>query len=115
MKHYAIIFCATRTLTLEELQQRKVEIAAWAKEVKTMGISLDPRSFRRPAATLSGQAGEILFHEDNGGSMFSNIVFLDSPSEDQVIDIAKTHPGLRYGATMVVREWTAPREAAFLR
>jgi len=115
MKHYAIIFYATRTLTPEELQQRKVEIAAWVIEVETMGISLDPRSFGQPAATLSAQVGDVVSDVDAGHAMFSNIVFFDSPSEDQVIHIAKTHPGLRYGATVVVREWTSPRETALTR
>jgi len=112
MKHYAMIFYATRTLTPEELQQRKVEIAAWAKDVEAMGISLDPRSFGLPTASLSAQGGEVISHEDSGGSTFSNIVFFDSPSEAQAVGIAKAHPGLHYGATVVVREWTSPRETA---
>jgi hypothetical protein len=112
MKHYALIFYATRTLTPEELQQRKVEIAAWVKHIEAMGTLLDPRGFGQPAASLSAQEGEIVSHQDSGGSTFSNIVFFDSPSEDQAIDIAKAHPGLHYGATVVVREWTSPREAS---
>jgi hypothetical protein len=112
MKHYALIFYATRTLTPEELQQRKVEIAAWAKQVEAMGISLDPRSFGQPTASLSAQAGEVVSHESADGSTFSNIVFFDSPSAERALDIAKAHPGLHYGATVVVREWTSPLETA---
>jgi len=114
MKHYAMIFYAARTLTPEELQQRKIEIAAWAKQVQDMGVWLDPRSFAQPTATLSmeARAGEIVSHKDSGAPTFSNIVFFDSASEEQAMQIAKTHPGLHYGATVVVREWTSPRETA---
>ncbi|MDT7813491.1 MAG: hypothetical protein QOJ42_3407, partial [Acidobacteriaceae bacterium] len=44
MKHYALLFHtnSNRTLTPKEQNQRLVEIAAWAKEVTDMGITLDP-------------------------------------------------------------------------
>lgn len=112
MKHYAMIFHSARALTPEESQQRQVQIAAWAKQVEDTGIPLDPRSFGQPAANLFTQGGEVFSHKDSGGPTFSNIVFFDSPSEDQAINIAKMHPGLHYGATVVVRDWTSPRETA---
>ncbi|NYF78901.1 hypothetical protein [Granulicella arctica] len=110
MKHYAMIFYPTRTLTPEEIQQRKVEIAVWVKQVQEMGVSLDPRGFGQPTANLSARGGEIVSQENSGGPTFSNIVFFDSSSEDQAMHIAKTHPGLRYGVTLVMREWTSPLE-----
>ena len=105
MKHYALIFYPSRTLTPEELTQRQVEILEWAKNVTSMGVDLDPRSFGSPLARLaaSGNGGT--------GTSFANIVFFNSASEEQVMQIAKTHPGLRYGATIEVREWTPPRPA----
>ena len=105
MKHYALIFYPSRTLTPEELTQRQVEILEWAKNVTSMGVDLDPRSFGSPLARLatSGNGGT--------GTSFANIVFFDSASEEQAMHIAKTHPGLRYGATIELREWTPPRAA----
>lgn len=107
-----MIFYPTRTLTPEELQQRKVEIAAWAKEVEDMGLTLDPRSFGETAANFVSQGGELVSRKEASDPSFSNIVFFDSPSVEQAVKIARMHPGLHYGATVVVREWSSPRETA---
>lgn len=111
MKHYALIFYASRTLTSEELKQRQIEILAWAKEVTSMGVNLDPRGFAAPLARLLPSGGEAASGHEQIGSTFSNIVFFDSASEEQAMQVAKTHPGLRYGTTIEVREWTSPRAA----
>jgi hypothetical protein len=109
MKHYALIFHSTRTLTLEELEHRKLEIAAWAKRVTDMGIKLDPRALGETAETFSAEGNEIVSHNKSIDPTFRNLVFFDSPSRDQAVDIARAHPGLHYGATVEVREWTSPQ------
>jgi hypothetical protein len=109
MKHFAMIFYPTRTLTAQELQQRKVEIATWAKQATAMGITLDPRSFTGTAEKLSLQGGAVVSQEE-AALGFSNIVFFDAPSLDQAVQIARLHPGLHYGAAVEVREWTSPLE-----
>ena len=111
MKHYALIFYPSRTLTPEELTQRQVEILEWVKNVTSMGVDLDPRSFGSPLARLAPAGGEAASGNNATGTAFANIVFFDSASEEQAMHIAKTHPGLRYGATIEVREWTPPRPA----
>jgi hypothetical protein len=110
MKHYAMIFYPSRALAPEELKQRQVEILNWAKDVTAMGIHLDPRSFAAPVARLSLSNGEIVSGNEGNGSAFSNIVFFDSASEEQAMRVAKTHPGLHYGARVEVREWTSPTQ-----
>jgi hypothetical protein len=113
MKHYALVFYAsTRTLTPAELKQRQVEILDWAREVTAMGVNLDPRSFHAPLARLSPSGGEVVSANDGTSAPFSNIVFFDSASEEQAMHVAKIHPGLHYGATVEVREWTSPRPVA---
>jgi hypothetical protein len=110
MKHYALIFHTTRTLTHEELEQRKLEIAAWVKRVTDMGITLDPRVLGEREGTFSTEGNEIVSHKRSSDPTLRNLVFFDSPSRDQAVDIARIHPGLRYGATVEVCEWTSPRE-----
>lgn len=112
MKHYAMIFRPTRTLTPEELKQRQVEISAWVKRVTEMGVKLEPRSFGETAAAFSMEGGEIVSHAGPGDPTFSNIVFFDSSSKEQALEIARIHPGLHYGTTVTVREWTSPLETA---
>jgi hypothetical protein len=111
VKHYALVFYASRALTPEELKQRQIEILEWAKDVTSMGINLDPRAFAAPLARLFPSGGEAVSDKERTGATFSNIVFFDSASEEQALRVAQTHPGLRYGTTIEVREWTSPRAA----
>jgi hypothetical protein len=112
MKHYALIFYPTHTLTPGELKQRQIEILEWAKDVTSMGIDLDPRGFASPLARLAASGGEAASGDEGAGSSFTNIVFFNSASEEQAMRVAKTHPGLRYGTRIEVREWTSPRGTA---
>jgi hypothetical protein len=112
MKHYALIFHNTRTATPVELEQRKREIAAWAKQVEDMGITLDPRSFGETAAVFPAEGNEIVHPKESSDPRFGNLVFFDSPSSEQAVDIGRIHPGLHYGASVEVREWTSPRDSA---
>jgi hypothetical protein len=110
MKHYALLFHTSRTLTPEELKQRGVQIAAWVKQVTDMGITLDPRSLGETAATFSAEESNVVSRSGSSDPTLSNIVFFDSSSRDQAVDIARRHPGLHYGVTVEVREWTSPRQ-----
>jgi hypothetical protein len=114
MKHYALLFHtnSSRPLTPKEQEQRQVEIAAWAKQVTDMGIKLDPRAFGETVANLSVEGDKIVSHEGASDPAFRNLVFFDSVSRDQAVNIARIHPGLHYGSTVEVREWTDPRQAA---
>jgi hypothetical protein len=112
MKHYALIFQPTRTVTSEEQKQRGVDIAAWVKKVTDMGITLDPRNFTDTLATFALEDSQVVSRNGSSGPKPATIVFFDSPSSVKAVDIARIHPGLRYGVTVEVREWTSPRELA---
>jgi hypothetical protein len=112
MKHYALIFYPSHTLTPGELKQRQIEILEWAKDVTSMGIDLDPRALGSPLARLAPSGGDAASGDEGAGAAFTNIVFFDSASEEQALRVAKMHPGLRYGTRIEVREWTSPRAAA---
>ena len=113
MKHYALLFYPTRSFAPEELNRRHEEIAAWAKQVTDMGITLDPRALGEPVATFSASGTETASPNGSANSpALTNIVFFDSPSQDQAVKIARMHPGLHYGVIVNLREWTAPRPVA---
>jgi hypothetical protein len=112
MKHYALIFQPTRTVTSEEQKQRGVDIAAWVKKVTDMGITLDPRNFTDTLATFALEDSQVVSRNGSSGPKPATIVFFDSPSSVKAVDIARIHPGLRYGVTVEMREWTSPRELA---
>ncbi len=112
MKHYALIFHATRTFTPEEQKQRTVDIAGWVKKVTDMGITLDPRNFGDTLATFALVDNKVASGNGSSGPKPATIVFFDSPSSEEAVEIARIHPGLQYGAAVEVREWTSPRELA---
>jgi hypothetical protein len=112
MKHYALVFYPSRTLTPEELKQRQIEILEWAKNVTSMGVALDPRAFGSPLARWTPPGGGVASGNEEAGPAFTNIVFFNSASEEQAMRVAKTHPGLRYGTAIELREWTPPRAVA---
>ncbi|WP_047489166.1 hypothetical protein [Terriglobus sp. TAA 43] len=108
MKHYALIFYSTRTLTPEELKQRPVDIATWVNQVTDMGITLDPRNFGDVEADFSAPGSVSGPGSEHG---LVTIVFFGSDDRDQAVNIARTHPGPRYGVAVKLREWTSPRQA----
>lgn len=110
MAHYALIFRPTRTVNPAEQTQRVVDILDWVKQVSDMGITLDPRSFGETLASFSSESGEIVSGNSPTAPTLAAIVFFDSADRDRAVHIARIHPGLRYGVSVEVREWTSPRE-----
>src|SRR5947209_832649 len=82
MKHYALLFHTSRTLTPDEQKQRALDIAAWVRGVTEMGVALDPRSLGDTAANFSAEGGEIVSRHGSGDPTFSNIVFFDCSSRE---------------------------------
>jgi hypothetical protein len=112
MKHYALLFRASRTLTPEELKQRTIDIQLWVKRVTEMGITLDPRSLGEGATRFSTEGGTVVVsHAGPIDPALTNIVFFDSASSDQAMEIARIHPGLHYGVSVELRDWSSPRPA----
>jgi hypothetical protein len=109
MKHYALIFYSTRTLTPEEQKQRPVDIASWIKEVMDMGITLDPRNFGGVEADFSEPGSVSGSSKGSSDPVMVTIVFFDSVDRDQAVNIARMHPGPCYGVAVKLREWTTPR------
>jgi hypothetical protein len=112
MQHFAMIFRSTRVLTPSESQQRALDIQAWVKKVTEMGVTLDPRNFGQTVANLSTKYGELASRPEPEDPSLTTIVFFDVADGDQALAIARIHPGLRYGVTLELREWTPPRPAA---
>jgi hypothetical protein len=112
MKHYALIFQATRTLTPEEQKQRADDIAGWVKKVTDMGITLDPRNFGDTLAAFALENSKVVSRNGASGPKPATIVFFDSPSSEQAVDIARIHHFMHYGEIVEVREWNSPRSLA---
>ena len=108
MKHYALLFRASRTLTPEELKQRAIDLQLWVKHVTEMGVKLDPRNLGE-ATRFSLEGSTVVSHEGSIDPALGTIVFFDSASSDQAMEIARAHPAFHYGVSVELREWSTPR------
>jgi hypothetical protein len=111
MKHYALFFRSSRTYTPEEIRQNAISIQLWVKRVREMGITLDPRNLGE-ATRFSAEGSTVVSHEGPSDPTLGTIVFFDSPSRDQAMEIARIHPALHYGVSVELRDWSAPRPPA---
>jgi hypothetical protein len=112
MTHYALIFHATRMLTPEEREKSAIDIPIWVKQVIGMGITLDPRALGESETWFSTEGNTVVSHEEQmGRTPITFIVFFDSESREQAMEIARIHPALHYGTTVELREWTSGRRA----
>ncbi|PWT72618.1 MAG: hypothetical protein C5B46_06505 [Proteobacteria bacterium] len=110
--HYVLIFRPSRILTPDELKQRVGEIQAWVKRVNEMGITLDPKALGQLAVRFSQENGTVVTHDGSPDPTLTNLVFFDSPSRDQALEVARLHPGLHYGVNVELRDWTSPAAPA---
>jgi hypothetical protein len=108
MNHYALFFRSSRTYTSEEIKQNAAAIQVWVKRVQGMGIKLDPRNLDGPATRFSADGSTVISHEGPSDPTLGTIVFFDSASPDQALEIARIHPAAHYGVTVELREWNPP-------
>jgi hypothetical protein len=106
MHHYALLFRTTRAITAEEQKQRITDISAWIQRVTEMGVSLDPHTLEETIVAIPAEGTQTAGRPD---STLSNIVLFDAATREQAIEIARLHPAPRYGVSVELREWTAPR------
>jgi len=102
MKHFALLYReGARPLSPVEQKRRAEEVRAWAVRTNKQGHQLDSRIFQKDGHTLararSGKNAPVIA-----------VTFLDARDLEEAVRIAQTHPGLQYGVTIEVREWTAP-------
>src|SRR5215469_14681199 len=108
MKPFVFIFRqGDRTLSDEELKQRTEEARAWALGRLAKGLKLDPRIMIPEYCRVSA-AGESRDLPPGTDTPPTAMLFLEAGDAAEAVAMAKTHPGLRYGASIEVREWTSP-------
>jgi hypothetical protein len=118
MRHYVMIFRTTRPFTAEEQQTRTRDIQRWVAQVTSMSIPLDPRNLGDTVANLP-QAGDASVSQTNPTDQtgptdrgLATLVYFDARDNAEALEVARTHPGPRYGVALELREWSAPAPAA---
>lgn len=115
MLHYALLFRASRPLSdfpESEQKQRTQDIQAWVKHVAAMGIAVDPKALGHFCLRLIPKDGAVQSQRDPADSALVNFVFFDAPSEEEAIEVARSHPGPHYGVSVELRDYTIPGRAA---
>lgn len=106
MKHFVIIYRQTPKQFSEEEQKRRAdEVRAWALGTNQEGHRLDGRILQKDARTLAPASGAST---PNNGDPVIAISFLDARDLEEAMQVAQTHPGLKYGVAIEVREWEPP-------
>jgi hypothetical protein len=109
MKEFAFIFRQTTfPMTPEQQKQRAEEVRDWAVHLREEGHKMNPylvgtESFFVPPA----QAPSSIAHRPGGDPIIA-LLLIDFPSFEEAKKAAQSHPGLRYGVSIEVRDATAP-------
>lgn len=109
LKHYVMIFRATRTLSPEEQQRRAGDLRQWIQQVKAMTIHVEPRNLGAFAEQLSLEGTSVVSRQGAGDSSIVTLVFFDAPNDEQAMEVARLHPGPRYGVKLELRDWAPPQ------
>jgi hypothetical protein len=109
MKTFVVIFRqGPGTLSDSNKQRRTEETAEWARHRNDAGHKLDPRILA-PERAHRGPEGT----STNGAitTLITALLFLEAHDLDEAVQVAESHPALRFGASVEVRPWTAPAAA----
>ena len=103
MKHFVFVFRQNPTIKLSvaEQEHRTEEVRAWALKQISDGRKLEPRILT-PESHKVGQAVA------DGEESVIALNFIEAKDSAEAVRIAETHPGLHYGVSIEVREWTSP-------
>ena len=123
MKHFVLLFRQAPTpLSEADQKARSAAIVTWAQRQNDAGHNLDPRALGDERRWLGGDHGPTDAGGDRadrftteagpGRDALSNILFLDARNFAEALEIARSHPGLRYGSTVEVRSWSPPTAAS---
>jgi uncharacterized protein len=110
MKKFAFFFRQSRQLSDSEQKQRTAEVVAWVKQQIAEGRKLEPRVLDSThESVVSGEHRDDV--STNSGGALVAINFLEAKDFEEAVEIATTHPGLRYGVSIEVRPWSNPLAA----
>jgi hypothetical protein len=108
MKQFVFLFRqSARQLSEADQKRRAEEVRAWALRQNQEGRKLDPRILGAENHLISPDSKGSPVMQSGDGSLLA-ITFLEASDFTEAVTIAETHPGLHYGVSVEVREWTPP-------
>ena len=109
MKPFVFIFRQSKhPMTQEQQKRRTEEVRAWAIQLRDAGHALEPHMlgeerFFEAAAGSDGSGATA-----GGGDPVTAILIAGFQRFEEATKAAQTHPGLRYGVSVEVREAFPP-------
>jgi hypothetical protein len=108
MKQFVFFYKQGGTqLSDTEQKRRAAEVREWALRMNQEGRKFDGRILGAEQRQIVATGG-IDSNRQNDNQSLIAITFLEARDFAEAVSIAKTHPGLHYGVSIEVREWTAP-------
>ena len=109
MEKFAFIFRQTNhPLTPEQQKRRAEEVRDWAIHLRDEGHSLDPHLLGADRYVAAPDGVKVSSSDGVAGDPVIAVLIIDSTNFEEAKKIALTHPGLRYGVSIEVREATTP-------
>jgi hypothetical protein len=91
-----------------DLERRADDIQTWAQEQNAQGRKLDPRTLG-PETYATGPEGNDVSTKAADAEQVSALLFLEARDLADAVSVARSHPGLKYGAVSIeVRPWSSP-------
>lgn len=110
MKDYAFVFRQTPAqFTAEQQAQRAKDVAAWATHLRDAGHNMRPFLLGKEAVLLQPNGDSSSTPTSPSADPIVAILIANFASLDDAHQAAATHPGLRYGITIEIREATQPQ------
>jgi len=108
MKQFVFLFRQSPiNLSDAEQNQRRYEVRSWALRHRAAGGALDGRILEDERYTVLPNADQSPTKPDHEWPLAA-LAFLEANSFQEAVEIAKTHPGVRYGVSVEVRGWSSP-------
>ena len=109
MKSFVLIFRqGAKPLSDDQRKEISAQMPAWASQRTEGGRKFEPR-------ILAPVPSQILTHGETsappGERPVTALLFIEATEFQEAVRIAESHPGLRYGVSIEVREWAAPGSA----
>ena len=109
MKEFAFIFRQTTfPMTAEQQKQRAEEVRLWAVRLRDEGHKMNPHLLGAESSFVSPTEAPAGDDHQPGGDPIVALLLIDFPSFEEAKKAAQSHPGLRYGVTIEIREASAP-------
>lgn len=108
MQQYVIIFYqGAQPPTTADLNERATAMRVWAATQNAAGHNLEPRILGPEGYGCQSDGSVDALSPAATGSVTA-LLFLQANDLLQAVDVARTHPALRYGIRVEVRPWAPP-------